>query len=125
MQDFIDQDGETTPWSPEITVSASIAYRIDLGENGTFTPYAQFYYSDGYNTSNLLATDPAHDQDSYAKTDVRFIWESADLQYSVEAFIENIEDSDVLARGNNNSDDVVQTSYLYPRNYGLKLRVNF
>ena len=124
VQSFIDQDGETTPWSPELTFGASAAYRHDLGENGSLTPYIQYYYSDGYNTSNLLATDPAHDQDSYSKTDIRLIWESADLKYSVEAFVENIEDSDVLARGNNNSDDVVQTSYLYPRNYGLKVRVN-
>ena len=123
VRSFIDQDGETTGWSPDITVGASAAYRIDLGDAGTLTPYVQFYYSDGYNTSNLLATDPSHDQDSYSKTDFRLIWESADLQYAIEAFIENIEDSDVLARGNNNSDDVVQTSYLYPRNYGLKLRV--
>ena len=124
VQSFIDQDGETTPWSPEVTVSASAAYRFDLADSGSFTPYIQFYYSDGYNTSNLLATDPAHDQDSYTKTDVRFIWESADTKYAVEAFVENIEDADVLARGNNNSDDVVQTSYLYPRNYGFKIRVN-
>ena len=123
VQPFVNQSGATTPWSPEITVSASAAYRFDLGDNGSFTPYIQYYYSDGYNTSNLLATDPSHDQDSYSKTDIRFIWESTDLKYSVEAFVENIEDSDVLARGNNNSDDVVQTSYLYPRNYGLKLRV--
>lgn len=122
VQSFIDQDGEDTPWSPEVTFGASAAYRFDLGENGSLTPYVQFYYSDGYNTSNLLATDPSHDQDSYTKTDIRFIWESADLKYSIEAFVENIEDADVLARGNNNGDDVVQTSFLYPRNYGLKLR---
>ncbi len=125
IQDFVDQSGERTPWSPEITLGASAAYLVDLGDNGTLTPYLQTYYSDGYNTSNLLATDPAHDQDSYSKTDFRLIWDSADGKYSVEAFIENMEDSDVLARGNNNSDDVVQTSYLYPRNYGVKFSARF
>ena len=124
IQPFIDQDGETTPWSPELTIGATAAYRFDLGDNGSVTPYVQFYYSDDYNTSNLLATDPSHQQDSYTKTDVRITWESADLKYAVEAFVENIEDADVLARGNNNSDDVVQTSYLFPHNYGLKFRVN-
>ena len=124
VQSFVDQAGATTPWSPELTVSASAAYRFDLGDEGSITPYLQFYYSDGYNTSNLLATDPSHDQGSYTKTDFRLIWESADLRYAVEGFVENMENSDVLARGNNNSDDVVQTSYLYPRNYGIKLRVN-
>lgn len=122
VQAFIDQAGETTPWSPEVTFSASVAYRFDLGGKGSLTPYIQHYYSDGYNTSNLLATDPAQDQDAYSKTDARLIWESTDLRYSFELFIENIQNSDVLARGNNNSDDIVQTSYLYPRNFGLKIR---
>lgn len=125
VQPFIDQNGQTTPWSPELTLGGSIAYRHDMGGKGVLTPYLQTYYSDGYNTSNLLATDPAHDQDSYSKTDVRLIWDSPDLKYTLEAFIENIEDSDVLARGNNNSDDIVQTSYLYPRNYGLKFKARF
>ncbi|MEL6198956.1 MAG: TonB-dependent receptor [Pseudomonadota bacterium] len=125
VRSFIDQSGEQTPWSPELTLGASAAYLHDMGDRGTLQPYLQFYYSDGYNTSNLLATDPSHDQDSFTKTDARLIWTSADSIYSVEAFIENIEDSDVLARGNNNGDDVVQTSFLYPRNYGLRVKVNF
>ena len=125
VQDFIDQAGETTPWSPEYTFGASAAYLFDLGSNGTLRPYLQTYFSDGYNTSNLLATDPSHDQDSFSKTDFRLIWDSLDGKYSLEAFVENIEDEGVLARGNNNSDDIVQTSYLYPRNYGVKFRMNF
>ncbi|MEM7283365.1 MAG: TonB-dependent receptor, partial [Pseudomonadota bacterium] len=125
VQSFIDQAGETTPWSPDLTLGGSIAYRYDWGDRGSLTPYLQTYYSDGYNTSNLLATDRAHDQDSYTKTDFRLIWNSPEEKYSIEAFIENIEDEGVLARGNNNSDDVVQTSYLYPRNYGLKVKARF
>ncbi len=125
VQGFIDQSGETTPWSPDLTFGASAAYRINLGDQGALTPYVQFYYSDGYNTSNLLATDPSHDQDSFTKTDFRLIWTSVDQRFTVEAFVENIEDSDVLARGNNNGDDVVQTSFLYPRNYGVKFRADF
>ena len=125
VQPFVNQSGETTPWSPEYTLGASAAYRFELSDRGSLTVYGQTYYSDGYNTSNLLATDPAHDQDSYTKTDARLIWDSPDQRYGIELFVENIEDSEVLARGNNNSDDVVQTSYLYPRNYGLKFRAMF
>lgn len=125
VQSFIDVAGEQTPWSPELTLGGSVAYRFDLADSGSLTPYLQTYYSDGYNTSNLLAIDPSHDQASYTKTDFRLIWNSADERYGIEAFVENIEDEAVLARGNNNSDDVVQTSYLYPRNYGVKFRARF
>ena len=125
VQPFVDQSGATTPWSPEITVSLSAAYRMDLGDKGMLTAYGQTYYSDDFNTSNLLATDPAQDQDAYNKSDLRLVWDSPDLSYAVSLFVENIEDADVLARGNNNGDDVVQTSYLFPRNYGIKFRVDF
>lgn len=126
VRSFIDQNGERTPWSPELTIGASASYVIELGEGmGTLTPYLQFYYSDEYNTSNLLATDPSHQQDSFTKTDLRLIWNSVDEDYSVELFVENIEDEAVLARGNNNSDDVVQSGYLYPRNYGLRFKTRF
>lgn len=121
---FIDQAGTTTPWSPDLTLGASAAYRIDT-EIGTFTPYGQFYYSGGYNTSNLLANDPSHEQESFTKTDLRLIWDAPTEMYSIEAFVENLENSAVLARGNNNSDDIVQTSYLYPRNQGLKFKAKF
>ncbi|MEO1420607.1 MAG: TonB-dependent receptor, partial [Pseudomonadota bacterium] len=114
-----------TPWSPELTLGGSASYTYDLGDSGTLTPYIQTYYSDGYNTSNLLAIDPSHDQDSYTKTDIRLLWRSADDRYTVEGFIENLEDEAVLARGNNNGDDIVQTSYLYPRNFGVKFSANF
>ncbi len=122
---FIDVSGEQTPWSPELTLGGSASYTYDLGDSGTLTPYIQTYYSDGYNTSNLLAIDPSHDQDSYTKTDIRLLWRSADDRYTVEGFIENLEDEAVLARGNNNGDDIVQTSYLYPRNFGVKFSANF
>ncbi len=126
VQSFIQQDGNTTPWSPDVTASISAAYEFDLGnELGRLTPYAQFYYSDGYNTSNLLATDPNQQQDSFTKTDLRLIWDDPTDTYSVEAFVENLEDTAVLARGNNNSDDIVQTGYLYPRNYGVTVKARF
>lgn len=125
VQGFIDQEGNTTPWSPDFTLSLSGAYEMSLGEYGSLTPYVQFYYSDGYNTSNLLATDPAQQQDSFTKTDLRLIWDAPDGNYSIEAFIENLEDEAVLARGNNNSDDIVQTSFLYPQNYGVTFKARF
>ncbi|NNC37231.1 MAG: TonB-dependent receptor [Hyphomonadaceae bacterium] len=123
--DFIDQAGTTTPWSPDLTLGATASYEIDLGDKGTLTPHGQFYYSDGYNTSNLLANDPSHFQESFTKTDLRLIWDAPSEDYSIEIFVENIENSAVLARGNNNSDDIVQTSYLYPRNQGIKFKAKF
>ncbi len=123
----VNVEGETTPWSPDFTASVFSSYVFDLGDSGTLTPYVQFYYSDGYNTSNLLSIDANQQQDSFTKTDFRLTWDAPESwgNYSVEAFIENIEDEAVLARGNNNSSDIVQTGFLYPRNFGVRVRADF
>ncbi|MEO0784574.1 MAG: TonB-dependent receptor [Pseudomonadota bacterium] len=121
----ISVSGETTPWSPELTFNLQGDYEIDLGENGTLTPGISFYYSDEYFTSNLYSPDPNQLQDSFTKTDLRLRWDDPTNAYAVEAFIENLEDEAVLARGNNNSSDVVQTGYLYPQNYGVRVRARF
>jgi outer membrane receptor protein involved in Fe transport len=71
-------------------------------------------------TSNLRS-----EQDSYTKTDFRVIWNSANRQIAAEAFVENIEDEEVLARTNVGGFDLVQSSYLYPRTYGVKFSYNF
>ncbi|MEM1379615.1 MAG: TonB-dependent receptor [Pseudomonadota bacterium] len=125
VQSFIDVSGETTPWSPAVTIGASAAYDIDMGDKGVLTPVVQFYYSDDYNTSNLLAIDPAQQQDAFTKTDIRLVWETPVEDLSLEIFVENLEDEAVLTRGNNNSDDVVQTAFQYPRNYGFRARFQF
>ncbi|MEM1105534.1 MAG: TonB-dependent receptor [Pseudomonadota bacterium] len=117
--------GETTPWSPELTFNLSGDYTFDLGDRGTLTPGISFYYSDEYFTSNLYSPDPNQLQDSYTKTDLRVRWDDPTGAYAVEAFIENVEDEAVLARGNNNSSDVVQTGYLYPQNYGVRVKARF
>ena len=122
---FIDVNGETTPWSPDTTFTFTAAYDIELAGGGLLTPSLQHFNSDGYNTSNLWGIDPNHDQDSFGKTDLRLTWMSADEKYSLMAFVENIEDEAVLARGNNGSSDNVQTGYLYPRNWGIRFKVSF
>ena len=125
VRPFIDLDGEVTPWSPEYTLSLFGSYRFDLGEYGSVTPYIQVYVSDEYNTSNIVGTDPNQIQDSFTKTDIRITWEDLSQRYRIEAFVENLEDEAVLARGNNNSDHLVQTGFLYPRNFGVRLSAAF
>lgn len=121
---FLDLDGETPPWAPEITLSLSVGYDFDLGDMGRVTPFLQVFYSDDYNTDDV-STYSTQEQDSYTKTDFRVIWTSVNQNLEAEAFIENIEDEEVLARTNVGGFDLVQTSYLYPQNYGMKFSYNF
>ena len=122
---FIALDGETPPWSPDFTASVSAFYDINT-EIGTFTPAVQLYYSDDYSVSGFnLPFDPATRQESYTKTDLRLAWRAPSERFGVEAFVENIEDEAVAARSTVGGEDILQGSYLFPRNYGVSLKVNW
>ncbi|TQV81190.1 TonB-dependent receptor [Exilibacterium tricleocarpae] len=123
-QAFLDLKGDTPPWSPDMTLSVSVGYDIDLGDMGRLTPFLQTYYSDEYSTDDVV-TYRTQRQDAYSKTDLRLIWTSLSEKLSAEVFIENAEDEEVLARTNVGGFDLVQSSYLYPRNYGVKFNYNF
>lgn len=117
-------DGTTPPWSPELTFSIGAGYEFTLDGKGTITPYVQFYYSDDYNTDDVSLYS-TQIQDTYTKTDFRLTWLSQDEKLSIELFIENIEDEEVLARTNVGGNGLVQGSYLYPQNYGVNLNYRF
>jgi len=118
--DFIDVKGQTPGWSPDLTVAFGVDYLISLNSGATLVPRLQFYYSSEFGTGNLYAPDLNHLQDSYTKTDFSLAWRSPSGQYSVTAFVENIEDEAVKARGNSSANDGAQTSFLYPQNYGVR-----
>jgi len=122
---FQSVEGETPGWSPDLVMNFFADYTISLNSGATLTPSVRFSYSDSYNTSNLFSLDPNHDQDSYTKTDLRLTWQSANGDYTVAAYVENLEDNAVLSRGNNGSQDNVQTGYLAPQIYGVSFKLGW
>ena len=120
---LVDLRGTAPPWAPDATLSLSASYDYDLGGMGTLTPFLQVYYSSDYNTDDLV-TYAGQRQEDYSKTDFRLFWSSADGRFGAEAFVENIEDIEVLGRTNRSFQNV-ETSYLHPRNYGVKFSYNY
>jgi outer membrane receptor protein involved in Fe transport len=120
---FLDLNGTAPPWAPDLTLNLGVSYDIDLGNGGLLTPFLQVYYSDDYNTDDLV-TYFTQVQDSYTKTDFRLFWTSLEGKFAAEAYVENIEDEAVLGRTNIGS-GVNQSSYLFPRNYGVRFSVKF
>lgn len=125
-QAFVDLEGETPPWSPEFTATLMGSYSISLGNYGTLTPSINSYYTDGYSVNGFNLPDiPGSVQDSYTKTDFRIGWQSLSEKFHVEAFVENIEDEDVLQRTQIGGDDLLQTTFGFPRNYGVTFGYRF
>ena len=122
---FLSLNGTTPPWAPDLTLNLGFSYDIHLGNGGLLTPFLQVYYSDEYNTDDLV-TYFTQVQDSYTKTDFRLFWTSETGKFGAEAYVENIEDEAVLAR--TNIDGLFarsESTYLFPRNYGVRFSVKF
>ena len=121
---FVDLSGERPPYTPKFTGSLTASYDFRMGW-GTLTPLIHFRYSDSYSAAGGLPYDPAGFQPSFTQTDLRLMWKSAKGKWSVEAFVENLENEIINQRTQHGGDGIEQANYGFPRNYGVKLRLSF
>jgi len=131
-----DLSGNKLPKSPEWSLNIGLDAYIWYFSNGaSLTPRINFHWEDDYfllpfnNVQNL--------QDSYTRTDLRLTYESGQGKWAVEAWVDNIEDDDVLGAQfttpNNlltppqvvglppgpGREELLLGSYLPPRIYGV------
>lgn len=100
-----------------------VAYDIDLGDTGKLTPSVQTFLNGGY--FNLDFNTPLDRQRAYTKTDLKLTFVTLNGRYSLQGYVENIENTAVLNRvaiGSNRSYNGV---YEVPRTYGIKLGARF
>ncbi len=111
------------PISPRHTVTVSAAYDIDLGGAGKLTPSVQTYLNSGYyNTDFNSALDR---QQSYTKTDARLTFTSADSRYTLQGYVENIENTAVLNRVAVGANRSYNGAFALPRTYGVRAGARF
>ena len=123
---FINLDGQRTQYAPKFTGSFISAYDIALPNGAKLTPQLQFYYSARYSAQTQLSfLDSAGTQPNFTKTDLRVVYTTADDRFSIEGFVENVENTIVKQRVTYGGDGIEQTTYGYPRNYGVRLRGRF
>ncbi len=111
------------PISPRHTVTVAVAYDFGLGGAGKLTPSVQTYLNSGYfNTDFNSALDR---QRSYTKTDARLTFTSADSRFTLQAYVENIENTAVLNRVAVGANRSYNGSFALPRTYGLRAGARF
>lgn len=118
----VDLKGATIPYSPKWTAQVSVAYDLDTNI-GTFTPSVQSLFNSGYfNTDFNTLIDR---QSSFTKTDVRLTWISVDKRFTLQAFVENLENQAINQRGVFGANQSLNASYAPPRTYGVSAGVRF
>jgi iron complex outermembrane receptor protein len=110
------------PLSPKWTVTGTAAYDIELGA-GTLTPSAQVYYNSGFD--NLDLNLPIAKTKSYTKTDLRLTYVAPDDRWTLQAYVENLEDRAVLNRTAIGANRSINASYAMPRTYGIRAGLRF
>ena len=106
---------------PDLTIQAGASYDVDLGSSGHVLGEVQTYYNDGF---LLFVNTPNYRQKSYTKTDLRLTYFLPGDHFSLQGFVENVENKAVLNR-------VTFSTYTYdgnfeaPRTYGARLAYKF
>ena len=120
VDNLLDLDGLQVQNSPDFTLTLISTYTLDLGENGRVEPGVTLYFSDEYRVDD----SPWFfgNQDAYTKTDLSLTWTANNEDWSVRAFVHNLEDEAVLMKATRFGGDVAITDWGVPRTYGITLR---
>ncbi|WP_219893011.1 TonB-dependent receptor [Aquisediminimonas profunda] len=118
--------GNTTPYAPRLTITLGYDHVFDLGGAGTlkasaFTVYKSKYFTDFYNYNDLK-------QKSISSTDLSLEYKPENKQFSVQAFVRNLENHRALVYGGYvaaGPDDILNWGYGSPRTYGIRVGIDF
>ena len=116
-----DFSGNVLSRAPKFKVTVGAEYTIYTSEYGSFTPRIQYYWQDDafYRAFN----DPLDEQQTYHLTDVKLSWRSPEERYSLELFVNNIEDDSVFQNVLVGPAEVSSPSlawYGAPRTWGIR-----
>lgn len=124
---LVDNAGKDLEDAPEWKLSLFSGYAIDLGRFGTLTPVAKLTWTADYSLRPFNL--PIDRVDAYTRSDVRLQWQSPSERWSVEGYVENLEDEVVFARTTVGPDFTggfpASVGVLPPRMYGIRCGVSF
>ena len=123
VANIFDLDGQQVLLSPDLTFTLLASYRFDLGAAGSLLPSISMFYSDSYRTDDSPWFYGM--QDSFTKTDLSVTWRDLSGDWSLRAFINNLEDEAVLTNSTRFGGDVAITDYAAPRHWGLTLSYRY
>jgi iron complex outermembrane receptor protein len=121
---LVNLSGNRVQHQPAVRWSTGATYDIDLRQWGTLSPSIRTYYSSEFNVNDIvLGRDGVSIQDAYSKTDLRVTFNPRGKRFSVQAFVDNLEDDPVLLRLERGGEDILQGAYAPPRTWGVTMSV--
>ncbi len=125
-------DGLTMQNSPKWSFNASYSHIFDLPNGSTLTPringiYKSSYWSLGGGPGANIVDPGDSVQDAYTLWNAYLTWTSSDDQFSVSAYVKNIDDKPILTNVTTGdpSAPVEYVALAPPRTFGVILSANF
>lgn len=115
-----DATGYTVPYSPTVTYTAGIDYKIPT-RSGVFA----FDFTDSYNSGFFTEIDNVLHQSSYHLLDASVAWTSPSTRYVVRAFVNNILDKAVVSQAVTGASAYLADYTNPPRVAGASVMVKF
>jgi iron complex outermembrane recepter protein len=114
--------------TPEYTFNVGVQYAFE-GAFGEITPRVDFFHSG--DVFFLSANSPLERQDAYSLVDASVLWRPPGGRWSVEAFVRNAGDEDVISNDGLQSNTLGlgfgldNYTYYPPRTWGVRVGVDF
>ncbi len=117
----IDFDGNTLPDAPETTYSLALEARFPVASGEVVAQLDYNYRDDFYTNPNNAAINTV---DSYDLTNARIGYEPASGDWSVHAWVKNLNDNDDIIYASRSFLGIPHGTYMEPRMTGLTVKYN-
>jgi iron complex outermembrane receptor protein len=118
--------GNRLPQAPRWTITAGYDHIFDLGGAGQVTASVYSRFKSDYFLGVFNYRDSR--QTAFTQTDLSLTYQPASRNFSIQAFVRNLEDEQPLAFGNltaAGADDIFTWQFGAPRTYGVRLGFDF
>ncbi len=118
--------GNTPPFSPQFVITVGLDHEFDLGSSGTVTARVNSTFKSSYFANFYNQRDGR--QSAYTQTDLSLEYRPENRQFSVQAFVRNLENARPLTSAGYTAagpDDIYNWQFGAPRTYGVRVGIDF
>lgn len=121
-----DLSGKELPNAPSFSASLLLSYSHYFGEAGSLEPSVRVTYTDDF--YSFATNHPRYEVEGYTKTDIHLVWRSASERWTVDAYVQHLEDNKdifLLPVGLGLEGFLFNTVQIAPRTYAVNVKYQF
>lgn len=121
-----DLSGKELSNAPPLSASLFLSYNYYFGVAGSLEPSVRVTYTDDFHS--FATNHPRYKVEGYTKTDIHLVWRSANERWTVDAYVQHLEDNKdifLLPVGLGLEGYLFQTIQIAPRTYAINVKYQY